>query len=597
VKKLIPILILLLGACAPQAVTPVPTISSQAPQPSATATATATATQGPNTLWISPAVPDELQLAAQTLGIPVVSDPAQATVHLDVTKTQAPNPSPNSVWIYALVAPFPTITDGVMLDDLKAAWSGSYYGVFTDHPLLMEDSTLAAFTAIWGAPAKGAVKTVPADQLVDEAWKSLPAWGIVPFEKLDPKWKVLTVDGQSPIHKDFDASQYPLEITFTLQGNQGSAVGGQLSAVSPSTALRVNLPTSNRDATKLTTVILTGTTSLVNAIAYQMEVKGIDYPAQDIGDTLRQADIVHVSNKTSFAPNCPPPNPNSMWPRCSDPKYIQLFLDSNVNVVELTGPHILDDGVPAFLYTLNLYKQNHMQYYGGGANLAEAQAPLLIINHGNKIAFIGCYAGEPYPLATEYNAGANPCDYKELAGEIGQLRAQGYLPIMTFQYKEGFSPQVMPWQLDNFRQVAEDGAAIISGSQSHVPLEMEFYKGTFIHYGLGNFFYDQMGNQPPDPTNPKIPIQPAQRWEFIDRHVIYDNRYISTELLTAMLEDYARPMTPDERAAFLTAYFGYSGWLPLIPTPGPEQTPTLYPLLDFSPLPTHTPIPKVTPTP
>jgi hypothetical protein len=108
-----------------------------------------------------------------------------------------------------------------------------------------------------------------------------------------------------------------------------------------------------------------------------------------------------------------------------------------------------------------------------------------------------------------------------------------------------------------------------------------------------------MGNQPPDPTNPRIPIQPAQRWEFMDRHVIYDNRYISTELLTAMLEDYARPrpMTPDERAAFLTAYFGYSGWIPLIPTPAPEQTPTLYPLLNFNPLPTHTPMPKVTPTP
>jgi len=82
----------------------------------------------------------------------------------------------------------------------------------------------------------------------------------------------------------------------------------------------------------------------------------------------------------------------------------------------------------------------------------------------------------PQPLATDYQAGANPCDYKDLATEIGQVRAQGYLPIVTFQYKEGFSPQVMPWQLNDFRQVAEDGAAIISGSQSHVPLEWNFTK-------------------------------------------------------------------------------------------------------------------------
>ncbi|MCL4530691.1 MAG: CapA family protein [Chloroflexi bacterium] len=580
-KKLILIIAVVLTACAPQIV-----VTPKVSQPIAESipTASRTSTPMPAALWISPAVPDQLRQAAQSWNIPMATSSSSASITLDVSPSTINGQ--RSTWIYALVAPFPTVTDGVTLDELKAAWHGNSStgrGV-----LWMTDSTLAAFTALWGAPASGSVKVAPSDQLIDDAWRNLPSWGIVPFESLDPKWKVLTVDGQSPIHKDFDASKYPLQITFALQSSQ------------PFNLQTFRLPPSNHDASKLTTIIMTGTTSLVNAIAYQMEVKGIDYPAQDIGGILRQADIVHVSNKTSFAPNCPAPNPDDRWPRCSDPKYIQLFLDNNINVVELTGPHILDDGVNPFLFTLNLYKQNNIRYYGGGANLNEARQPLLITNHGNKIAFIGCNQGEPpQPLATDYQAGANPCDYKQLAVEIGQVRAQGYLPIVTFQYKEGFSPQVMPWQLNDFRQVADDGAVIVSGSQSHVPLEMEFYKGAFIHYGLGNFFYDQMGNQPPDPTRPYLPPLPAQRWEFIDRHVIYDGRYISTELLTAMLEDYARPrpMTPDERAAFLTAYFGYSGWLPLIPTPAPEQTPTLYPLLNFDLLPTHTPIPKVTPTP
>ena len=99
---------------------------------------------------------------------------------------------------------FPTVTDGVTSDDLKAAWHGASSGPFAGHPLWMADSTLAAFTALWGAPADGAVQTAAADQLMDDAWKNLPSWGIVPFESLDPKWKVLTVDGQSPIRKDFD---------------------------------------------------------------------------------------------------------------------------------------------------------------------------------------------------------------------------------------------------------------------------------------------------------------------------------------------------------------------------------------------------------
>jgi len=573
VKKLLFLLLAgaLLEACAPQAAAPTS-------QPNVSTSTPASALNG---LWISPTIPDALRQTAQGWGVPLALNSSSASMILDVDSTSIVH-NPSSVWIYALVAPFPTVTDGVTLDDIKSAWHGSSSGPFAGRPLWMAESTLAAFTALWGAPANGSVKVAPADQLLDDVWKNLPSWGIVPFESLDPKWKVLTVDGQSPIRKDFDASQYPLQITFALRGSQPSAF---------------SLQPSNRDPSKLTTVIMTGTTSLVREIAYQMEVKGIDYPGSDIGDWLRQADILHVSNETSFDPNCPPPNPNENRFYCSDPRYIGLFDNVGVDVVELTGNHILDSGGRSFLYTLNLYKQHNMQYFGGGANLEEARKPLLIENHGNKIAFVGCNAGElPEPFATDNVPGANPCDYAQFTKQIKQLRAQGYLVIATFQYKEGYSPRVMPWQLGDFRQVAAAGADIVSGSQSHAPLMMEFYDGSFIHYGLGNLFFGQMGNQPPGPG---LPPQPAERYEFLDRHVFYDGRYISTELLTAMLEDYARPrpMTPDERAAFLTAYFGYSGWIPLIPTPAPEQTPTLYPLLNFVPLPTRTPVPRVTPTP
>jgi hypothetical protein len=577
-----PWLLLMLGvlvtACAPTATPAVPLAAESAtsfPIPP-----TATVTPGVITLWISPAVPDPLRQAAKGWGIPLASDPTQANLSLDFHPGME---GTGSTWIYALVAPFPTVMDGVTSQQLQAVWKGSSSEAFGKWPVLMTAPTLSAFTALWGPPGIP-VHVVPDDQLVDAAWEQRPSWAIVPFESIAPRWKVLTVDGQSPIRKDFDSSKYPLQVFFTLSS----------SALNKS---QFPLPSSNRDPHKLTTLIMTGTTSLVREIAYQMEVKGIDYPAQDIGDILRQADILHISNKTSFDPNCPPPNPDKNRFYCSDPRYIGLLDDVGVKVVELTGPHILDNGVGSFLYTLGLYQQHQMLYYGGGANLDEARKALVIQHNGNRLAFLGCNDGEPpQPLATSYSPGANPCDYSVLTSQVMQLRAQGYLPIVTFQYKEGYSPQVMPWQQSDFRKPAAAGAVIVSGSQAHAPLEMEFYDGAFIHYGLGNLFFGQMGNQPP---NPGMSPQPAQRYEFLDRHVFYDNRYISTELLTAMLEDYARPrpMTPDERATLLTDYFGYSGWLRLVPTPAPLQTPTRYPLLQYLPLPTHTPAPLSTPTP
>ena len=62
--------------------------------------------------------------------------------------------------------------------------------------------------------------------------------------------------------------------------------------------------------------------------------------------------------------------------------------------------------------------------------------------------------------------------------------------------------------------MVDAGATIVSGSQAHHPMVMEFYGGSFIHYGLGNLFFDQMYNE-------TYPILQGTRKEFIDRHVFY----------------------------------------------------------------------------
>jgi hypothetical protein len=497
-----------------------------------------------SSLWISPSVPPALHQQAGEWGIPMADGPASATLQLDVR----PHGMPGAVWIYALVAPFPTVTDGVSFQELLANWHGSPGGTFAGRPLLMDESTLAAFTALWGSPASGSVQSVPADQLLDTSWSERPSWAIVPFESLDPRWKVLAIDDRSPIRKDFQASRqilqtsfdYPLTITFGLRC---------LNPCSVST-LPV-LPSTNRDPSKMTTVIMTGVTALVRATAYTMNGKGVLYPGRDVRDWFIQADITHISNEIPFFDKCPPPDPNqSKLVFCSDPRYIELLNYVGTDVVELTGNHFSDFGPEAMQQTLALYRQNQIPYYGGGTDLEEARKPLLLENNGNKIAFIGCNSVDIDNLATASvgHPGAAPCDYDYMTREIRQLHYQGYLVISTFQYYETYATRPFGIQIRDFRLMADAGATIVQGSQAHLPQSMEFHQGAFIHYGLGNLFFDQMN--------------PGTRREFIDRHVFYDGRYISTELLTASLTDYSqpRPMTLRERAAFLAEYFTASGW-------------------------------------
>ncbi len=209
--------------------------------------------------------------------------------------------------------------------------------------------------------------------------------------------------------------------------------------------------------------------------------------------------------------------------------------------------------------TIALYKSNSIAYFGGGSNLQDALQPALFDVHGNKIAFLGCNVPDVgnSDIATDDRPGSVPCDFDYFTAKVAELKSQGYLVIFTFQWNEDYVPQPEPGMVDDFHRMVDAGAVIVSGSQAHFPKTMEFYNGAFIHYGLGNLFFDQMGN---------FDWMPAGiRREFLDRYVIYDGKLISVELITTMLEDFSRPriMTSDERSAFLQEYFSYSGWTPI----------------------------------
>lgn len=548
-KRNSPILLILLflSACASALETP--------PSPTATINVQPTSTQTPipDALWVSPTAPDDLREMVEGSGLPMTNVRELATQTLDVSDT-------GSIWIYALVAPFPTVTDGVSSADLISAWQSGSSLTGNGQPLLMAESTLRAMTALWGEPAPGAARSVPKEQILDTGWTQPFKWAIVPFEEIQPKWKVLTVDGQSPIRKDFDASLYPLKVTFGLTNSS------------------FELPASNRDASKLATVVLTGVTAMVRATAFTMELKGVTRPGELIHDWLANADIAHISNEVPFDEDCPPPKPgHKNFILCSDPKYIELLKYAGVDIVELTGDHFADRGVQAMLDTLAIYKQNNIPYYGGGANQEEARKPVLMEVNGNKIAFLGCNGKVSYEFvkATDIQPGAADCDYEFFARRIKNLASEGYMVIFTFQHEECYHSGPCYMHEEGFHAVADAGATVVSGSQAHYPHLMEFRGDSFIHFGLGNLFFDQMTYEMPDGS-----VIDETRREFIDRHVFYDGKYLGVELLTAMLEDFSRPrpMNERERAQFLSEYFAYSGWTQLMPTPVPQLTMTLTPI-------------------
>lgn len=477
-----------------------------------------------------------------------VDDPQQAELRLDVGSD-----SPLADWVYALVAPFPTVTDEVSLLDLQQFWSGQLQGKFPAKRLIMDGSTLLLFSKLWGNPQAEKVNSLPSAELLDTAWEEKTTWAIIPFEELQPRWKVIALDGQSPIEKKFNPQKYGLSVPFSFIGNAEAVQF--LFALDARQNGSLKQPFSNRDINKLTVVAMTGVTALVRGTAYFMERYGMTYPALDIGSILREADITHISNEVPFWPKCPKPFSDPEKDRnmvfCSRPEYIQLLEAVGTDVVELTGDHFRDWGPDPTLYTLELYDQRGWQYYGGGRNLQDGMKPALFEHNGNKIAFLGCNAKlAGYASASTVNPGAVLCDLEEMSAKIKEVINQGYQPIFTFQHIEYYRYDAVPKLQSDFQKVAQSGAVIVSGSQAHQPHAMQFFRGSFLHFGLGNLFFDQYGEGI------------AQRKAFIDLHVFYHGKHISTQLITIMFTDMARSrlMTASEREILLKDVFFASRW-------------------------------------
>lgn len=501
------------------------------------------------TLFLPPYLPEGMRTSIRLPEKVFLTDEVgEADVRMDVS-----GDSPVSRWTYVLVGPFDTLEDDVTLLDLQKFWLGDSQVAFPAQRLIMDGSTQALFTKLWGRPSSANIASVSANLLLVTAWKEKTTWALIPFEDLNPQWKVISVDGVSPIDKVFDPTFYGLNVTFSLIGKKDL-----LTRLIREFNLDSNdalLPASNRDADKLTIVAMTGATSLARGTAYLMENFGMTYLSLDIGEVLRNADITHICNENAFSPTCPRPlsdaNNNQNLIFCSRPEYIQLLEAVGADVIEMTGDHLNDWGEFSLNSTLDMYVERGWQYYGGGRNLGDGLQPALFVHNGNRIAFLGCNAKPVVnSIASEVSPGAVSCDLDVMDAKIKEVIAQGYLPIFSFQHIEYYRYTADPHLVEDFHRMAQAGAVIVSGSQANQPHAIEFFRGAFLHYGLGKLFFDPF-------------IQGYSKPQaFIDLHVFYKGKHISTKLVTIIFADPSRPrlMTLKERQKFLEDIFLASNW-------------------------------------
>jgi poly-gamma-glutamate synthesis protein (capsule biosynthesis protein) len=365
---------------------------------------------------------------------------------------------------------------------------------------------------------------VPDAALEKTLWRNRSLYTLLPFDRLTPRYRILYVDGGNLL--DTDLTAYPL-------------------------AFASDRPNYNRG--KLTRILLSGVTALTRLTTQAIDAHSIEWAGEAIKPYANRADFFHTSNEVSFTPDCPKKNALTIGEFCSKEAHFGLLPYIGVNVVELTGNHNNDFGTDAYLQTLAYYHRQNISTIGGGANLNDAQKPLLLDHHGNKIAWVACnWAGPQYALATKTQPGAAYCDWNWLKATLPALSKDNDLLLVTVQYKEYEQYQPTPEQERDFRALADLGADVVIGTQAHKPQTFAFYQTTsgqpaFIHYGLGNLFFDQ-------------PFWGNSRF-FMDQLYIYEGRLLNVDLFTGIIDDNARPrpMNAEERQNFLVFMFNTQG--------------------------------------
>lgn len=499
----------------------------------------------PVSLWIGSTVPASIsikirnRLAETFVEIEISDNKEDSDIRVE---TDRPLPDSAAIYTYAPVVSFFTTFDSISYDNIVDLWEGkseSLAGISPDGSelkLILTEEVFGILEKILGKCGNENIKTVREEELLSNI-ENTGSLSIVSFEDIEKKYKVLDLDNMSVFDEELDIYSYPLAFGINVESDDTGIEDKAKDCFEKELI-------TNRDIEKMTSVIMTGVTAMVRGTANRMEKYGILYPADKIADILRDSDITHISNEVPFVENCDV-SVDRFPVFCSSPGYIELLEHVGTDVVELTGNHMNDHGHDWFIYTLDMYDSRGWPYYGGGRNLEESYKPAILEADGSRFAFLGFnWWGPEYDWATEDTPGSAPPNFEDFEEIIKDLKSKGYIVIFTFQYMESYQYSPTSRQVDDFRRMIDAGADIVSGSQSHWPMGVEFRGDGFINYGLGNLFFDQMQSE-------------GTRQGIIAKHIFYGGEHINTIIITTMLEDYSQPVpaAPEEREKILTAIF------------------------------------------
>jgi poly-gamma-glutamate capsule biosynthesis protein CapA/YwtB (metallophosphatase superfamily) len=165
------------------------------------------------------------------------------------------------------------------------------------------------------------------------------------------------------------------------------------------------------------------------------------------------------------------------------------FVKRHFDAVGLANNHTGDFGPKAFAEMLGLLDKAGIGYFGGGADLARAHAPLIIERKGLRIALLAY--DEFFPRSFEADVdkpGVAWSEDEQVRRDIKLARTQYHADLVIPFMHWGWEHE--PLASERQRQLARLMIDAVVGGHPHVTQDVEQYRGKPIIYSLGNFVFD-----------------------------------------------------------------------------------------------------------
>jgi len=168
------------------------------------------------------------------------------------------------------------------------------------------------------------------------------------------------------------------------------------------------------------------------------------------------------------------------------------------DAVGIANNHSGDFGRDAFAEMLGLLNTAGLGSFGGGLNLTQAHAPLILERQGLRIALLGYNEFMPRSFEAMHDApGVAWSDDEQVVADIRAARrvhrADIVIPVMHWGWENELQPNNRQRQLA--RTMIDAGADAVIGGHPHVTQGTDSYRGKPIVYSVGNFVMEETDNE------------------------------------------------------------------------------------------------------